>query len=223
MSDSQLFPKPSEPSPPSPEPRRLLGRRPLTALLVALSLTVLGGALGKGCGSLLVRLAPAPKPIDITPALWTWKTYSPDGLRMTLELPGEPLEAASELPPEAREKVVSFRTYSMDEPGIGVVMVHWEYAPSNLMVIDTEERAGFFLEGMKNSGEMSEVQYTLNYVSPTETGYRGQLKRQGVAFDLNGFVRSRGLRVWNVFTFSTKESASARAASERVLKSVALD
>jgi len=228
MSDSELFASSSQGKPSLKKPRN-----PFVGLTIALSLTIIGGIVGKACGRWIAKLSgpsrgsqvAAPRtsanelPSDRAEAIW--KTYSPEGIEMSLELPGEPTRLNREMPAELKNIVISVEGYQLKQTGLEVVATHFKYVPMNI-VINAERSAREYLQGIWTSPGVSDFQSSINNTSPSETKFSATYVREHIRYKAVGFARTADFKLWGVTCVVETGNADAELAAKRVLNSIVI-
>lgn len=226
MDDSELFPGSS-----SNKPSSNKSNGPYVALAIALGASIAAGVIGQACGRGLARLSgpliesprelPRKSTYSQNRTAAIWKTYSPEGTQMSLELPGEPKLLNEEIPTDLKASVFYFRSYGLQQAGLEVVVTHFEYVPMNVLV-SAEDSARGFVQGLwKNSG-VSDFQSSINNTSPSETKFSANYLQDHVRYEVNGFSKLSGLKMWSVACAVQSGDANADLMATRILSSVVI-
>ena len=225
MDDSELFPGSSSHKPSSSKPNG-----PYIALAIALGASIVGGLIGKACGRGLAKLSPLIEIPREVPRKTTysenrtaaiWKTYSPEGTQLSLELPGEPKLLNEEIPSDLKDSVVYFRSYGLEQAGLEVVVTHFEYVPMNVL-FSAEDSARGFVQGLWKMAGVSDFHSSINNTSPSETTFSADYLQDHVRYKVNGFSKRFGLKIWSVACVVQSGDASADPVGTRILSSVAI-
>jgi hypothetical protein len=220
MSDEQLFPNPSGYKPGAQGKRQRKSSNPVKALLITISLSMVGGLLGKGCAGLFFLSDSSPA-IRYDAPNDPWRRYSLSGAQMSLELPGAPEALTAEKPPEIRSRIVTHKEYQFERDWLFVLAMYEEYTRD--VMIDVDGAAITTLENMKRAEGVSDLHYSLGQRNSSETTFSGNLTRQNTAHEINGFARSKGQRGWVVLIIGLRDSVRSKSAAKRILDSVTTD
>jgi hypothetical protein len=145
-----------------------------------------------------------------------WKRYSPEGVQLSVDLPGEPREL-SEFLPEVLRGSKMYATYRKD---MMTVVARFE---SPRPIEDYMLTAGFTAM-LSFVSRGSEVRYEMVSKGPNGTVMHGTATVQGIPMEVLALLSSKGTSAWMVVNTFTKASAgTSRDAADRIIRSVKLE
>jgi len=144
-----------------------------------------------------------------------WKRYSPEGAQLSIDLPGEPLDA-SQVFPEFLKGSKMYVTYRKQL----VTVVSRLELPGQA---DETMLTAAFTAMLNRVSSGGEVKYQIVSRGPVGTIMQGTTTYGGKAIETRALLSSKGTSSWMIVTMFPQSAASTvRDAAERILNSVKL-
>jgi hypothetical protein len=189
------------------------------SLVITIASILIGGIIGRQCVNLAFKTT---RPRVVNEAKWERQPLY--GTDMVMELPGKPNEIRfdiSAFPPQVRDVIIKMKGYEYTRRDLVVMTSHAQYIDGFVGSSEGAARAG--LEDMKSQKPTSNLQYQLDNRDPDNIIITGSLNwEENTPFDLNGFTRRKGERMWTLFVLSKRGDRESESASARILKSVTI-
>ena len=152
------------------------------------------------------------------------KRYSPKGLGLSIDLPGEPVWL--ELPPlpeEGRRIVERGEAYHYRTRRLMVLTARITMKRSVTLVSEVRSLVAGFLNAPSRRQEVSGLEMSLQNRPDSSVGFARTHKEFDTVLSTQGFAQARGTAVWLVSVTFEKDDDEMRELSRRIVESAAID
>jgi hypothetical protein len=156
-------------------------------------------------------------PAHYTDSSASWEAHTFPGTGMTVDLPGDPDQLKAPITGEESNYIRDAQAYTKEYENLECMMMY--LLANGGRALDAEGGARGGMEELKKEPGVVGLDYHITTPYPGLASISGTCIYLGRVATVEGVVRTKGSKLWTIFTISRTDDAEARAAAKRIISS----